>query len=106
MSTTFFVDPSSIPLFQDPAGREALIKLLTEKVTSELQVTFGVSAAQADVGTVPSAAAVLGMLLLDGEADSRSGSLASSHWSVAASVQSRRRVLSSTTSIRRPVCFT
>lgn len=75
MSTTFFVDPSAIPLFQDPTTREALVKALTDKVTSELQVTFGVSAAQADVKTVPSAAAVLGMVLLDGEADANSASL-------------------------------
>ncbi|MBC5784494.1 hypothetical protein H8N03_16215 [Ramlibacter sp. USB13] len=75
MSATFFVDPSSIPLFQDPNTRDTLVKALTDKVTSELQVTFGVSAAQADVKTVPSAAAVLGMVLLDGEADANSGSL-------------------------------
>jgi hypothetical protein len=75
MSATFFVDPSSIPLFQDPNTRDALIKALTAKVTSELQVTFGVSATQADVRTVPSAAAVLGMVLLDGEADANSASL-------------------------------
>lgn len=77
MSTTFFVDPSAIPLFQDPSTRDALVKALTDKVTSELQLTFGVSAAQADVKTVPSAAAVLGMVLLDGEADANSGSLRS-----------------------------
>lgn len=75
MSATFFVDPSAIPLFQDPTTREALVKALTDKVTSELQLTFGVSAAQADVKTVPSAAAVLGMVLLDGEADANSASL-------------------------------
>lgn len=72
---TFFVDPSAIPLFSDPATRDTLIKALTDKVTSELQLTFGVSAAQADVKTVPSAAAVLGMVLLDGEADANSASL-------------------------------
>jgi hypothetical protein len=78
MSTTFFVDPSSIPLFQDPTSREALVKALTDKVTSELQLTFGVSAAQANVLKVPSAAAVLGMVLLDGESDATSGSLRTS----------------------------
>lgn len=78
MSATFFVDPSSIPLFQDPTTRDALVKALTDKVTSELQLTFGVSAAQADVKTVPSAAAVLGMVLLDGESDATSGSLRTS----------------------------
>jgi hypothetical protein len=78
MSATFFVDPSAIPLFQDPNTRDALVKALTDKVTSELQLTFGVSAAQADVKTVPSAAAVLGMVLLDGEADANSGSLRTS----------------------------
>lgn len=75
MASTFFVDPSSIPLFQDPNTSAALIKALTDKVTSELQLTFGASAAQADVTTVPSAAAVLGMVLLDGEADANSASL-------------------------------
>lgn len=74
-SPTFSVDPSAIPLFSDPATRDQLIAALTNKVTLELQVTFGVSAAQADVKTVPTAAAVMGMLLLDGEADANSASL-------------------------------
>lgn len=74
-SPSFSVDPSAIPLFSDPATRDALIKALTDKVTLELQVTFGVSQAQADVKTVPAAAAVMGMLLLDGEADANSASL-------------------------------
>lgn len=75
MTATFFVDPSPIPLFQDPNTRDTLVRALTDKVSSELQSTFGVSPAQADVKTVPSAAAVLGMVVLDGEADANSGSL-------------------------------
>lgn len=75
MAPTFFVDPSPVPLFQDPKTSEALVRALSDKVARELHLTFGVSPALADVHTVPSAAAVLGMVVLDGEADANSGSL-------------------------------
>ena len=69
--TTFFIDTSSIPILQVPANRDALMA----RVSSELQLTFGVPAQAADVATVPTAAVVLGMVVLDGETDANSGSL-------------------------------
>lgn len=69
--TTFFIDVSSIPILQNDSVKNAYIA----RVTAELKDRFGVPADKADVTKVPSAAAVLGMTVLDGEVDPASSGL-------------------------------
>jgi hypothetical protein len=68
---TFFIDVSSIPILQDDITRLALI----DRVKTELIERFGVAPAKAEVTTQASAAAVLGMVVLDGEVDPSSSGL-------------------------------
>jgi len=70
-SPTFSIDTSSIPLLQTGTAAADLIAT----VRSELQNRFGVPAASADPATVATAAAVLGMVVLDGEVDFKSSGL-------------------------------
>lgn len=68
---SFFIDTSSIPILQTPATLQAL----HQRVGSELQNRFGVPGDRADVTKVPTAAIVLGMVVLDGEVDPASSGL-------------------------------
>lgn len=68
---SFFIDTSSIPILQTPATLQAL----HQRVSSELKDRFGVPADRADVTKVPTAAVVLGMVVLDGEVDPASSGL-------------------------------
>lgn len=68
---TFFIDVSSVPILQSDSVRTAYVA----RVVSELKNRFGVPADKADVTKVPSAAAVLGMTVLDGEVDPESSGL-------------------------------
>ncbi|HET7400856.1 MAG TPA: hypothetical protein VFJ62_03715, partial [Usitatibacter sp.] len=70
-SMDFFIDTSSIPILQDPATLQAF----NNRIATELQGRFGLPAADADVKTVPRAAAILGMVVLDGEVDPASSGL-------------------------------
>src|SRR6185369_14754875 len=70
-SMDFFIDTSSIPILQDPATLQAF----NNRIANELQARFGLPAADADVKTVPRAAAILGMVVLDGEVDPASSGL-------------------------------
>ena len=70
-SMDFFIDTSSIPILQDPATLQAF----NNRIATELQARFGLPAADADVKTVPRAAAILGMVVLDGEVDPASSGL-------------------------------
>lgn len=67
----FFIDVSSVPILQSDSVKNAYIA----RVVSELKDRFGVPADKADVTKVPSAAAVLGMTVLDGEVDPASSGL-------------------------------
>lgn len=70
-SMDFFIDTSSIPILQDPATLQAF----NNRIATELQSRFGLPAADADVKAVPRAAAILGMVVLDGEVDPASSGL-------------------------------
>lgn len=68
---TFFIDDSSIPILQVKDAKEKL----SLRVVNELLNRFGVPAEKADVTKVPSAAVILGMVVLDGEVDAASSGL-------------------------------
>jgi len=70
-SMDFFIDTSSIPILQDPATLDAF----NTRITTELQKRFGLPATDSDVKTVPRAAAIEGMVVLDGEVDPASSGL-------------------------------
>lgn len=59
----FYIDDSSIPALKSQAAKDALLA----QIQSDLISRFGLSATTADVKTSPLAAAITGMVILDGE---------------------------------------
>lgn len=59
----FYIDDSSIPVLKPQAAKDALLA----QIQGDLIARFGLSASTADVKTSPLAAAITGMVILDGE---------------------------------------
>jgi hypothetical protein len=70
-SMGFFIDTSSIPILQD----QNTLQAFNTRITHELNSRFGLPAGEADVTTIARAAAIEGMVVLDGEVDPSSSGL-------------------------------
>lgn len=77
-SMAFNIDTSSIPTLQNPAtdaSGKTILDRFYEEVRKQLVARFGMPAANADVKAQPQPAAILGMVVLDGENDPASSGL-------------------------------